>query len=89
MADGDAQPPELYEHDPEEESRQIERLQDVISRRDASEAERSLEAIRTTAAGEENLMPAVLAASRAHATEGEIMGAFRDVYGEYRDPGVF
>jgi len=87
--EGDAQPPELYEHDPEEESRQIERLQDVLSRRDASEAERSLEAIRTTAAGEENLLPAVLAASRAHATEGEIMGAFRDVYGDYRDPGVF
>jgi len=87
--EGDAQPPELYEHDPEEESRQIERLQGVISRRDASEAERSLETIRTTAAGEENLLPAVLAASRAHATEGEIMSAFRDVYGDYRDPGVF
>jgi methylmalonyl-CoA mutase N-terminal domain/subunit len=34
-------------------------------------------------------MPLVLDAARAHATEGEIMGALRDVFGEHHDPGIF
>jgi methylmalonyl-CoA mutase N-terminal domain/subunit len=88
-ADGEAQPPELYEHDPEEETRQLERLRSVIAKRNASEAERALDAVRTAAQGDTNVLPPVLAAARAHATEGEIMDAFRDVYGEYRDPAVF
>ena len=37
----------------------------------------------------ENVFPDVLDAVKACATEGEVMGALRDVYGEYTDPGVF
>jgi methylmalonyl-CoA mutase N-terminal domain/subunit len=33
-------------------------------------------------------MPLVIEAARAHVTEGEIMGALREVFGEYTDPGI-
>jgi methylmalonyl-CoA mutase N-terminal domain/subunit len=81
-------PPELYEHDEKEESRQIERLTTVIGARDASVASRALDGLRSAAQAETNLMPLVIEAARAHVTEGEIMGALREVFGEYTDPGI-
>jgi len=81
-------PPELYEHDEEEESRQIERLTAVIGARDASAASRALDDLRSAAQAETNLMPLVIDAARAHVTEGEIMGMLREVFGEYTDPGI-
>ena len=36
-----------------------------------------------------NLLPAIIPAVAAGVTEGEIMGALRDEWGEYTDPGVF
>lgn len=82
-------PPELYAHDDAEEARQIERLEAVIRQRDAGRVEAALEAVRQAARGAENTMPRILDASRADATEGEIMGALRDVFGDHQDPGVF
>jgi methylmalonyl-CoA mutase N-terminal domain/subunit len=82
-------PPELYEHDESEEAQQIERLSEVVRQRDPAKAVRCLDALRAAAEGDANLMPFVLDAARGHATEGEIMGVLRDVFGEYRDPAVF
>ena len=84
-----APPPSLYEHDDDEEARQIERIEAVIRERDGSKTEAALDALRQAARGEENTMPFILDASRADATEGEIMGALRDVFGHHQDPGVF
>ena len=84
-----APPPELFEHDEEEENRQVERLESVIGARDASAASRALDTLRSAAEAEENLMPHVIDAARAHVTEGEIMGTLREVFGEYTDPAVF
>ena len=36
--------------------------------------------------GDVNLMPAIVAAVEAYATIGEMCGALRAVYGEYREP---
>ncbi|MDA1035751.1 MAG: methylmalonyl-CoA mutase family protein, partial [Chloroflexi bacterium] len=80
---------ELYEHDDEEESRQIERLSSVIGTRDASAASRALDGLRSAAETDDNLMPHVIDAARAHVTEGEIMGTLREVFGEYTDPAIF
>ena len=84
-----APPPQLYDHDDREEERQKERLATVVRNRDASAAARALDALRATAEGGDNLMPFVLDAVRAHVTEGEIMGALRENFGEYQDPAVF
>ncbi len=37
----------------------------------------------------DNTMPPILDAVRARATEGEIIGALRDVFGTYRESPIF
>ena len=49
----------------------------------------ALDALRKVAASDENVVPAVVAAVEAYATMGEICGAMKEVFGEYRAPSVF
>ena len=53
--------------------------------RDGARVTRTLEDLKAVARGEENLMPAILEASRAYATVGEMCDALRDVWGEYEE----
>lgn len=58
--------------------------------RDAARAAASLESLKAAAEDESaNLMPAILGAVRARSTTGEISGALREVFGEYRPSGAF
>jgi methylmalonyl-CoA mutase, N-terminal domain len=76
--------------DPELERKQAGRLQAVRARRDSGEVEGTLTTLRARAAREDaNLMPALLDAARAHASEGEIVSALQDVFGTYRETPVF
>jgi methylmalonyl-CoA mutase, N-terminal domain len=76
--------------DPELERKQVGRLQAVRARRDSGAVERTLAALRGQAAREDaNLMPPLLDAARAHASEGEIVSALQDVFGTYRETPVF
>jgi methylmalonyl-CoA mutase, N-terminal domain len=76
--------------DPALERKQIDRVQAVRARRDSEGVERELARIREAAADEgENLMPHLLDAARAHCTEGEIVRALQDVWGDYRETPVF
>ncbi len=84
-----AQPLELYQHDPTEEDSQLQSLAQVKRTRDSGRVAAALDQVRLAAGQDLNLMPAILDAAHARATEGEMMGALRDVYGEYRDPGIF
>jgi methylmalonyl-CoA mutase, N-terminal domain len=83
------QPLELFQFDPEEEERQRERLARAKGSRSSSQVANALHTLREAAGKDHNLMPHALEAVEAGATEGEIMGAFQDVYGEYTDPGLF
>ena len=50
----------------------------------------TLSALKQTAAHEDaNLMPGLLDAARAHATEGEIIEALQEVFGSYTETPVF
>ena len=49
----------------------------------------TLSSLKQAARDNKNLMPPVLEAVGALATEGEILDTMREVYGEYVDPGVF
>ncbi len=74
----------------EQEMQQIKRLQAVKADRDSDSVARVLARVRTEAADPEvNLMPALIEAVQAHATEGEIMGALADVFGRYTETPVF
>ncbi len=64
-------------------------LGELKATRSRSEVERTLAEVRTAAQGANNLMPPVIAAARAYATEQEICDVLRDVFGEYTDPGHF
>src|SRR4051794_10091017 len=76
--------------DPALERKQIDRVKAVRARRDSEAVERELGRLREAAARErENLMPLLLDAARAHCTEGEIVVALQDVWGDYRETPVF
>jgi methylmalonyl-CoA mutase N-terminal domain/subunit len=76
--------------DPGLERKQIDRLNGVRARRDGAAVEASLAAIKQAASVEtDNLMPYLLDAARAHASEGEIVGTLQQVWGGYREAPTF
>jgi methylmalonyl-CoA mutase, N-terminal domain len=86
----DDEPLPIWRVDPALEGKQVERVRAVRGRRDSATVERSLAALREHAARpEDNLMEPLLEAARAHATEGEIVGALQDVFGSYTETPVF
>jgi methylmalonyl-CoA mutase, N-terminal domain len=68
---------------------QVETLTAVRARRDAGAAARTLDALKTGAAGDANTMPLILDCVRAYCTVGEISDTLRDVFGGYEEPAVF
>jgi methylmalonyl-CoA mutase, N-terminal domain len=46
--------------------------------------QRRLDELRAAAGGDENLLPRIREALRDRASIGEVCGAMRDVFGEYR-----
>ncbi|HSR33106.1 MAG TPA: methylmalonyl-CoA mutase family protein [Anaerolineae bacterium] len=78
----------LLEMDPEGYERQVARLERVRRERDNEQVGVALEGLRQVAKGTENTMPHILDCVRAYATLGEIMGIFREVFGEYREPTI-
>ena len=74
----------LLRVDREGEARQIARLQELRRTRDNREVAARLRDLEAAARGADNLMPPLLEAARAYATLGEMMGVFREVFGEYQ-----
>jgi len=75
--------------DPALERKQIERLRAAKADRDSAALEQAFAALKAAAAGLQNIMPALLEAARAHASEGEIVAALQEVWGDYREQPVF
>jgi methylmalonyl-CoA mutase, N-terminal domain len=85
----DEEPIEILRIDPALEPRQVERVQALRARRDSAAVERRLAELKATAAGEANVMPAIVAASRDYVTMGEMCEALREVWGVWRETPVF
>ncbi len=68
------------------EREQVQRLKAFKARRDAAAVQKALARVREAARGEENLVPVIVDAVKAHATVGEICHALRAEWGEYRPP---
>jgi methylmalonyl-CoA mutase N-terminal domain/subunit len=69
---------------PEAETEQLRRLADVKVKRDSARVDVALAAVRQTAQDSNaNLMPSLLEAVQAYATEGEIIEALADVFGRW------
>jgi methylmalonyl-CoA mutase N-terminal domain/subunit len=69
--------------------RQIAAIHEVKARRDGGAVGRTLDALKTGAAGTDNTMPLILDCVKAYCTVGEISDALRDVFGTYEEPAVF
>ena len=67
---------------------QIKRLKDVHRRRDNRAAAQNLHDIKNACKKGENVMPHCIAAVKNLVTLQEICDVYREVYGEYRDPGL-
>ena len=79
----DESPPAVLRIDEHIQQRQVEGLQDLKRRRDASKVAAALSALATAARGKENVIPHILNAVEAYATIGEISDQLRKIWGEY------
>jgi methylmalonyl-CoA mutase N-terminal domain/subunit len=89
FTEGDEQATEILRIDPVLERKQIDRVQAVRAGRDDAAVQAALRAIGTAAAGDANLMPLLIDAARLHVSEGEIVHALQQVWGDYREQPVF
>jgi methylmalonyl-CoA mutase N-terminal domain/subunit len=64
---------------------QTRRLEQFKAQREADDVLKALEGVRDAAGSTENLMPPIIAATKASATLGEISGVLREVWGTH-DP---
>jgi methylmalonyl-CoA mutase, N-terminal domain len=85
----DEEPTPILRIDPALEKKQVDRLQATRARRDAAAVESALAELKRAAATDENLMPPIIAAARARATEGEMIAAMQEVFGTYTESPVF
>jgi len=88
VTDHDAAIP-LLRIDEEMQKKQIADLATLKAGRDAARVRGALEAVRVAAAGDGNLMPPILLAAKAYATQQEICDVLRGVFGTYSDPAEF
>jgi methylmalonyl-CoA mutase N-terminal domain/subunit len=79
---------DLLKVDPAVGAKQRARLQEMKSTRDNAAVKQALDALKTAAQGDANLMPLILAAVRNLATLGEICDTLREVFGEYEAPAL-
>jgi methylmalonyl-CoA mutase N-terminal domain/subunit len=80
-------PPELLRIPLEVETAQVERVRCFKERRDGAAATAARARVRAAAAEGGNLMPPLIEAVKAGCTIGELADVYREVFGEYRDPG--
>jgi len=88
--DPDEREVEILKIDAALERKQIERVQTLRARRDSAAVEAALARLKQEAAtAATNLMPAIIDASRAYVTMGEMCDALRETWGVWRETPVF
>jgi methylmalonyl-CoA mutase N-terminal domain/subunit len=75
---------DLLRVDPETERAQVARLKAFKEDRDAALIEQRLDEIRTCARGTDNMLPVLREALKDRCSIGEVCGAMRDVFGDYK-----
>jgi methylmalonyl-CoA mutase N-terminal domain/subunit len=80
---------DILKVDPEAEKRQLDRLKKWKANRKQDDVDARLQDLREVAEGEGNLLPPIKEALRAGGSIGEVCGAMRDAFGEYRGGAFF
>ncbi len=71
------------------EAEQVERLKAVRRKRDGKAHKKSIEDLRSACKKGENVMPYCIEAVKSLASVQEICDVYREIYGEYHDPGLY
>lgn len=74
---------------PDLEEKQIAATREVKKNRDNDRVKACLDKVRDACKGSDNVMPHILDAVKEYASLQEICDVFREVFGVYRDPGMF
>ena len=82
-------PVDILDIDDTLERMQIEKLQRVKNARDSKKVRECLEKLGEACSGNTNVMDYIIDAVKSHATLQEVCDVFRNVFGEYRDPGIY
>jgi methylmalonyl-CoA mutase, N-terminal domain len=75
----------ILKMDPQGYERQVSRLEEVRSERDAGRVGQTLDRLRIACQGSENTMPYLMEAVQAYATLSEIIDVMRGVFGTYEE----
>ena len=86
--EGGDQPQTIFSVDRQLVDDQLGRLEHHRRERDPEAVASAIAGLKAACEGDVNLLPPILDAVRAYATLGEICGAMREVFGEYRPPTV-
>ena len=86
--EGGDQPQTIFSVDRRLVDEQLSRLEHHRRERDPEAVASAIAGLKAACEGHVNLLPPILDAVRAYATLGEICGAMREVFGEYRPPTV-
>ncbi len=81
----EVQEPPIHRVDSKVSSEQIDRLRNLRRKRNGSKVESSLAGLKAAATGSENMMVPIIECVRNFCTIGEICGALREVWGEYKE----
>ncbi len=79
----------LLKIDEEVQKRQVDNLKKVKDTRDSAQVAACLAGVREASKVGQNVMPAIIEAAKAYATQQEICDVLRDVFGTYTDPAEF
>jgi len=79
----------LHRVDPALEQKQVARVRAAKAGRNSEALQTALAEVKAAAQSGRNLMPLLIDAARLHASEGEIVQALQEVWGDYREQPVF
>ena len=82
-------PVEILQIDEELERIQIEKTNRIKNDRDNKKVKGCLEKVGEACTGTQNVMEPIIDAVKEYATLQEVCDVFREVFGEYRDPGIY
>jgi len=82
-------PVEILEIHEEIEKQQIAKTHRIKNDRDNGKVQECLQRVGEACSGQVNVMEPIIAAVKEYATLQEVCDVFREVFGEYRDPGIY
>ncbi len=80
---------ELHEYNYESAEIQLKGLQEVKRERSERDVARTLKELEKTTREGANVMPCLVECCKAYATVGEMTNIFRQIFGEFQEPGLF